>query len=245
VSVDAVARTMDRPETVRNFSVHSLVRNMGCEGMELPAWKRVLDLIIGITALVLFSPLMLVAACLIRMTSHGPVLFRQTRVGHGGRLFEMLKFRTMICAPPTQQQEDIIQRQVYYRELIAGAQPDPDTGLFRTKQDPRVTKIGEFLRLFSIDELPQLMNVVRGEMSLVGPRPALQWEAEMLTADQRRRHAVPPGMTGLWQVSGRNRISSLDMIKIDLEYVERLSLWLDLWVLARTPWVVLFQRYTR
>lgn len=245
MSVNAVAQTLDRPEAVRDYSGHSLGRNVICEGITLPAWKRILDLVIGLTALVLLSPLMLIVAALIRTTSPGPVLFSQSRVGHGGRPFKMLKFRTMICALPTQQQEDRVQRQVYYSELIAGAQPDPDTGLFRTKQDPRVTKIGEFLRLLSIDELPQLVNVIRGEMSLVGPRPALQWEAEMLTADQRRRHAVPPGMTGLWQVSGRNRISSLDMIKIDLRYVERLSLWLDLWILARTPWAVLFQRYTR
>jgi lipopolysaccharide/colanic/teichoic acid biosynthesis glycosyltransferase len=157
----------------------------------------------------------------------------------------MLKFRTMIAAAASQEQEDIVQRETYSRELIAAAQPDPDTKLFRAKQDPRVTTIGKFLRTLSIDELPQLVNVIRGEMSLVGPRPALQWEAELLTDDQCRRFMVPPGMTGLWQVSGRNRVSSLDMIMLDLEYVDRLSPWLDLSVLARTPWAVLYQRYTR
>lgn len=245
MSVDAAAQPLESMPLDTSCDPYLAERSCSCEKVEIPPWKRCLDVFFAIVALLLFSPIMLVVALLIRMTSPGPAIFKQTRVGHGGRPFRMWKFRTMIAASPSQGAECHLQREIYSRELIAGAQPDPGTKLFRAKQDSRVTTVGSFLRLFSIDELPQLVNVIRGEMSLVGPRPALPWEAEMLTGDQRRRHAVPPGMTGLWQVSGRNRVSSLEMIMIDLEYVDRFSLWLDLTVLARTPWAVLFQRYTR
>ena len=244
MSIGVTVQLLDDRGSDQGSAIHFLEQGGAAYKVDLPQWKRFFDVFIGAAALVLLSPLMLITVCLIRMTSPGPTLFRQTRVGHGGHPFQMLKFRTMLCSP-SREEEDLAQREVYFLELVAGAQPDPETRLYRTEQDPRVTTIGKFLRIFSIDELPQLINVIRGEMSLVGPRPALQWEAQMLTGEQRRRHAIPPGMTGLWQVLGRNRISSLDMIKLDLEYVDHFSFWLDLSILIRTPWAVLFQRYTR
>ena len=153
----------------------------------------------------------------------------------------MFKFRTMHDAAA----DDAAERDLIVRELRGDAVPAADTNLFRPRSDPRVTSVGKFLRLMSIDELPQIFNVLRGEMSLVGPRPALPWEVDLFTIEQRRRHACLPGITGLWQVSGRNRLSSLEMIALDLEYVDRRSLWLDLSILLRTPKAVLLDRHTR
>jgi len=209
----------------------------------IPAWKKLLDIVLAGAALIAVSPLFLVTAILIRTTSAGPILFRQIRIGRGGRPFTMFKFRTMYNLP--NEKEELAHRQAFRRELTSAAEPNPSTSLFREDFDRRVTPLGRILRVFSVDELPQLLNVLRGEMSLVGPRPLLPAEAQMLSAVQRNRHAVLPGMTGLWQVSGRNRISSLAMIQIDLEYISHLSIWLDLFVLIRTPYAVLFDRHTR
>ena len=233
---------LDERSTALEFALRPILRRE-LSKLAVPRWKRILDLVVGSAAFVLLSPLMLLVACLVRLESHGPALFRQTRVGHGGRLFTMLKFRTMYQL--SRGEGDFAQREAYYRELAGSAEKDPETELFRPRADPRVTPVGRALRLLSIDELPQLVNVLRGEMSLVGPRPALLWEAQALTAEQWRRHAVPPGMTGLWQVYARNRVSSLDMIRLDLEYVDRLSIWLDLRLLLLTPRAVLFDRHTR
>jgi lipopolysaccharide/colanic/teichoic acid biosynthesis glycosyltransferase len=207
----------------------------------IPAWKRVLDVTVGGVALILLSPLMLVAAALIRLTSAGPVLFRQARVGRGERTFTMLKFRTMRVAPA-----GAVEGVDAVREELEGtATPDEATGLYRPVNDPRITAVGRFLRSTSIDELPQLFNVIRGEMSLVGPRPALPAEVELFTPEQRRRHLRQPGVTGLWQVGGRNLLSSREMLELDVDYVERCSLRLDLQILLRTPRAVLFDRNTR
>jgi lipopolysaccharide/colanic/teichoic acid biosynthesis glycosyltransferase len=207
----------------------------------VPRWKRALDISLTAPALVLLLPVMAIAACLVFCSGRGPILFRQMRVGRGERHFTILKFRTMYQS----RHSDAADREAYRRELADEATPVPDGHLFRPANDPRVTPVGRFLRQFSIDELPQLFNVLKGEMSLVGPRPALPWEAELFTRQQRRRHAALPGITGLWQVNGRNRCSSLDMLKFDLRYVEECSLKLDLVILLRTPQAVLFERYTR
>lgn len=207
----------------------------------IPKWKRPVDLGLGVAAVVLLSPLMIVTALLIRLTSRGPILFKQERVGRGERVFTMLKFRTMRNGSG----ERAADRSVIAEELAGSAKPSPTTGLYRPSGDPRVTRIGRLLRRLSIDELPQLLNVIAGQMSLVGPRPAPPDEVMLFTAEQRRRHACLPGITGLWQVGGRNRVDSKVMLALDLDYVERCSLSLDLSILVRTPRAVLFDRYTR
>jgi lipopolysaccharide/colanic/teichoic acid biosynthesis glycosyltransferase len=200
----------------------------------------VLDLVIAFFLLVLATPIMLSAAILVRLTSQGPALFRQTRIGRNGRPFTMLKLRTMHV-----DSDDSRHREFNTRELLGQAVRETQDGIFKPDHDPRITPIGGFLRRFSIDELPQLFNVLRGEMSLVGPRPSLPWEVELYTSEQRRRDRCRPGMTGLWQVSGRNRRTMLEMLALDVAYVDSRSLLLDLWILLRTPYAVLFGRDTR
>jgi lipopolysaccharide/colanic/teichoic acid biosynthesis glycosyltransferase len=206
----------------------------------VPPWKRILDLVVGSTALILLAPVMVLAAAAIAVTSRGPILFRQVRVGRGERPFMMLKFRTMRANAQTDDGRDALQN-----ELSGSASPDPTTMLFRPSDDPRILPVGRFLRRFSIDELPQLWNVVRGDMSLVGPRPAPPSEVELFPPEQRERHRCPPGLTGLWQVSGRNLVSSREMLTLDMVYVRNRSLALDLRILLRTPRAVLVDRYTR
>jgi lipopolysaccharide/colanic/teichoic acid biosynthesis glycosyltransferase len=195
---------------------------------------RLLDVTISAVALVVLAPLMVAIAALIRATSPGPAIFRQARVGHLERPFEMLKFRTMYLHC-----EDTPHREYVTALLVhAEAPQEPVNGLFKLDGDPRVTPLGAFLRRTSLDELPQLYNVLRGEMSLIGPRPALVWEADLYEARHRRRFEVKPGITGLWQVRGRNKLSMRDALELDAEYVERRCLALDLWILAMTLPVV-------
>ena len=195
---------------------------------------RLLDVIISAVALVVLAPLMVVIAALIRATSPGPAIFRQARVGHLERPFEMLKFRTMYLHC-----EDTPHREYVTALLMrAGAAQEPVNGLFKLDGDPRLTRLGAFLRRTSLDELPQLYNVLRGEMSLVGPRPALAWEVDLYEARHRRRFEVKPGITGLWQVRGRNKLGMRDALELDVEYVQRRCLALDLWILAMTLPVV-------
>jgi lipopolysaccharide/colanic/teichoic acid biosynthesis glycosyltransferase len=192
--------------------------------------KRALDLLLAGSALVLLWPLLLAIVVAIRLTSRGPAVFRQERLGQGGQPFVMLKFRTMYTDT-----DDAVHR-AYVTQLLTEDEPAAggSAGLFKLEADPRVTPIGHWLRRTSLDELPQLLNVVRGEMSLVGPRPALGWEAQMYTEVDYRRFDVLPGITGLWQVSGRSRLSMREALVLDVEYVRRRSLWLDLVILART-----------
>lgn len=204
----------------------------------VPRWKRALDLMAGIAALALLSPVMLAAAIAVRVSSRGPVLFRQTRIGLNERPFTMLKFRTMYVDA-----DHGAQNALNLRELRGEAVAED--GLYRLAEDPRITPVGRILRRYSIDELPQLLNLLCGEMSLVGPRPALPWEVALFTPDQRRRHASLPGLTGLWQVSGRNRLSMQQMLDLDLAYVEGCTLGRDIAILLRTPAAVLLDRATR
>ena len=193
------------------------------------AWtKRALDAFIAFMALLVAAPILLLIAMLIRVTSTGPVLFRQTRIGAGGRSFVMLKFRTM-----KDRCSDDLHRE-YVTDLLNGAATQKD-GLFKLHNDPRITAVGRALRKLSLDELPQLINVLRGEMSLVGPRPSLPWELRMFPAWAYRRLEVLPGVTGLWQVGGRNRLTMLQGLELDVQYVEQRSLWLDLRIIAKTP----------
>lgn len=200
--------------------------------------QRLFDLALTIPILILIAPLLVVAALAVAVTSRGPVLFRQIRIGRDEQPFWMLKFRTMYVDADHRLQEEMNRRELE-GEAVA------EDGLFKPVHDPRITPVGRFLRQSSIDELPQLFNVLKGEMSLVGPRPALPWEVELFTAEQRRRHACRPGITGIWQVCGRNRLSMPKMLALDLVYVRYRSLKLDLWVLLQTPKAVLFERATR
>jgi lipopolysaccharide/colanic/teichoic acid biosynthesis glycosyltransferase len=201
----------------------------------VPRTKRLLDVTLSTLALLLLSPVLAAIAVAVRLTSPGPALFRQERVGLHARPFLCLKFRTMRVDAA-----DAPHRQYVTRLLTEAAPPTGSArGLFKLEDDPRVTPIGRLLRRTSLDELPQLVNVLRGEMSLVGPRPALAWEAELYLPEEHRRFEVLPGITGLWQVSGRSRLSMREALALDVEYVRRRSLALDLWILARTVPAVL------
>ncbi len=193
--------------------------------------KRALDLAVALTLIVILAPALAVLMLLVRSTSAGPAVFRQQRLGRDRRPFTMLKLRTMHVG-----QDDRIHREYVTSLLSAGqeAVASPGSGLYKLEADPRVTRVGAWLRKTSLDELPQLYNVLRGEMSLVGPRPVLPWEAEMFSGQHQRRFAVRPGLTGLWQVSGRSRLSMTKALELDVEYVARRSLALDLMILIRT-----------
>lgn len=188
--------------------------------------KRAFDLFFGLVALIITLPLIALSALVIFLEDGRPILFRQRRVGENGRLFEMLKFRTMI------RNAEQLQSQVEKR--------DADGNLVhKSKNDPRVTRAGRFLRRYSLDELPQFINVVRGDMSLVGPRPELPYLVEKYQPWQRKRFAVPPGITGWWQVSGRSDKPMHLHTEEDLYYIQNYSIWLDIQILMRTVWVVL------
>jgi exopolysaccharide biosynthesis polyprenyl glycosylphosphotransferase len=194
------------------------------------AVKQVWERAVAVIALVVLAPALLALAAAVRLESRGPALFRQTRVGRVGRTFTMLKLRTM-CADA----EDL-------RTGLLAHADDADGVLFKMRRDPRVTRVGRFLRTYSLDELPQLVNVARGDMALVGPRPPLPSEVERYDHDTRRRLAVTPGLTGLWQVSGRSDLSWEESVRLDLRYVENWSLGLDLHILTRTAGAVLRHR---
>jgi lipopolysaccharide/colanic/teichoic acid biosynthesis glycosyltransferase len=192
--------------------------------------KRALDIALASALIVIVAPLLALLWCLVRSTSAGPSLFRQERLGRDMRPFTMLKLRSMQVS-----NDDWVHRS-YVTSMLAveGKAAARDGGLFKLTDDPRVTSLGVWLRRTSLDELPQLINVLRGDMSLVGPRPMLPWEAQLLAAPYRPRFTVKPGITGLWQVSGRSRLSMQRALELDVEYVRRRSIFLDLTILART-----------
>ena len=196
--------------------------------------KRALDVTAGTLGLVLTAPVMLGLAAAIKLESPGPALFRQQRVGLGGRPFLLYKFRSMHAAA------DEEQHRRYVARLLAESQAS------RTwvpiEQDARVTRIGHLLRRSHLDELPQLLNIVRGEMSLVGPRPPIPYEVELYQPWHLRRLSVVPGLTGLWQVEGWGRLTFDEGVTLDLAYIERRSMWLDLKILFRTVWQILAGR---
>jgi exopolysaccharide biosynthesis polyprenyl glycosylphosphotransferase len=183
--------------------------------------KRVLDRLLGSAMFLVLVPVLAVIAVAVKLSSPGPVLFRQLRIGEDGRPFEMLKFRSMVV--------DAEDRRAELEAVNEG-----NDVLFKIRADPRITRVGAFLRRYSLDELPQLWNVVRGDMSLVGPRPPLLQEVIAYSADATRRLRVRPGMTGLWQVSGRSDLSWEESIRLDLRYVDNWSLALDVIILWRT-----------
>jgi exopolysaccharide biosynthesis polyprenyl glycosylphosphotransferase len=197
-----------------------------------PHWavKRAVDIVGAAVLLGIMGIPMLVMSLLIRLTSQGKVLFRQERVGMDGKTFELLKFRSMTAGA-----SDQIHRDFMFQMLSDKATSEGGSGnFFKVADDPRITKIGRILRRFSLDELPQLLNVLKGDMSLVGPRPALAYEVDLYEAWQRRRLDVLPGMTGLWQVSGRSRLSPADMLRLDVHYAETWSLFTDMLIIMKT-----------
>lgn len=191
--------------------------------------KRTFDVVMASILLIVLSPVMLLAYLAVRATSPGGAIFRQVRVGALKRPFVLLKFRTMVqgCSEEAHQS--------FVRQMMAGDDPRSCDGLYKLDNDPRVTPVGRFLRRTSIDELPQLVNVLRGDMSLVGPRPALPWEVELFPISASSRFLVRPGLTGLWQISGRNRLTMLDGLRLDVEYVKRCGLSTDLLIMLFTP----------
>lgn len=212
------------------------------EGFELPllglrrtpsgdvrlAAKRLLDIMGSAAMLAVASPIMGLVALAIRFESKGPILFRQTRAGRNGRKFTMLKFRSMVVDAEEQR------KKLAHLNEMSGP-------VFKIRRDPRVTKVGAFIRRTSLDELPQLFNILLGDMSLVGPRPPLPSEVSQYKPWQRRRLSVKPGLTGLWQVSGRNNVDFEEWMALDLRYIDDWSLWLDVKILLRTLPAVLFK----
>jgi len=201
--------------------------------------KRIMDIVGSALGLLIAAPFFLVIAVAIKLTSKGPVFFRQQRIGHFGKPFIFLKFRSMYLNNDPKIHLD------YIRQLISGTadrQPSNGNGhgIYKLTTDPRVTRAGAFLRRTSLDELPQLINVLRGEMSLVGPRPPIPYEVDTYQTWHRRRVLeAKPGITGLWQVSGRSRVKFDEMVRLDVRYAMQRSLWLDLKILLLTPRAVI------
>jgi lipopolysaccharide/colanic/teichoic acid biosynthesis glycosyltransferase len=233
----------ERPELLRRASRVWLVAS---ESTTLPPFtpplprlgrvlKRVLDVVLSVIGLLLMLPLLAVVLVAVRCESAGPVIFKQVRMGANGRRFRMYKVRTMY------QGNDDSDHRRYVADLIAGL-AEPRAGVFKLTDDPRVTRVGRLLRHLSIDELPQLWNVLKGDMSLVGPRPPLPGETELYSAEAWERLAVRPGITGLWQVSGRSQLSFDEMVSLDVNYWKGWTLWSDLAILLRTPKAVLSGR---
>ncbi|HEX5711811.1 MAG TPA: sugar transferase [Solirubrobacterales bacterium] len=211
------------------------------ESRWLAALRRLFDIVFATTLIVLFSPILIAVAVAVRLDSHGPSLFRQRRVGHREREFTLFKFRSMrLDADPRGHKE-------YVTALIKGADGSANgdgegKDLYKLAVDNRITPVGRWIRKWSLDELPQLFNVLLGDMTLVGPRPAIPYEVAEYPNWYLQRFSVKPGLTGYWQVSGRNERTYEEMVRLDIEYAERRSLGLDLSILVKTPWVVLSRK---
>jgi lipopolysaccharide/colanic/teichoic acid biosynthesis glycosyltransferase len=189
--------------------------------------RRMADFVVAAVLLGLLCVPMLVIAFAVWFEDRGPALFRQERVGLHRNRFTMLKFRTMTVGVPDDSLRDLIGRELRGEDTAVN-------GSSKLNGDRRITRVGAFLRRTSLDELPQLINVVRGDMALVGPRPCLDWEADLFPAEFAPRFNVRPGLTGLWQVSGRSTLGTLDMLRLDVRYVRTRSLWTDVGILLRT-----------
>jgi len=198
----------------------------------IPRWKRVLDITLIILALPVLLPVMVCIAFIIRFASQGPILFRQERVGYLGKRFMCFKFRTMVAGIETATHEG------HLATLMSSNKPMEKMD---TKGDPRIIPFGVPLRASGLDELPQIINVLRGDMSLVGPRPCVPYEFDKYLAWQKERFNTVPGLTGLWQVSGKNNTTFEEMIHLDIAYTKRKSVWLDLWIVFKTVPALIMQ----
>jgi len=192
----------------------------------LPTWKRALDVAVSVTALVVLLPVLAAVAALIKLTSKGPVIFRQTRSGLGGRTFELYKFRSMV------ENAEALRDELTDQNEVSGP-------VFKMERDPRITTVGRWLRKSSLDELPQLWNVLRGDMSLVGPRPPIPAETLEYDGWQRRRLEVTPGITCIWQVSGRSNVPFIEWMRMDIRYARRITPWGDFLILLKTAPAIL------
>jgi exopolysaccharide biosynthesis polyprenyl glycosylphosphotransferase len=223
---------VDTPSPLSNAAVHK--HGAGRVAM---LTKRSMDVVGSISMLLVLSPLLLLVAIAVKLTSKGPILFRQQRVGLHGELFTFLKFRSMYVNNDPKIHQEFVARFIAGESNGTGAASAAP--VFKLTNDPRVTKLGRLLRATSIDELPQLFNVLAGQMALVGPRPPLPYEYNRYNAWHRRRNDVKPGITGLWQVTGRSRTTFDEMVRLDLKYAREWSVWTDLKILLQTPRAVL------
>jgi len=200
--------------------------------------RRIADLFIACAGVLLLAPLLIVIIVIVRHTTPGPALFRQQRLGKDRRSFEIYKFRTMYVDVSEESHREYVTEAL----TVQGDGHALDHDLHKLTDDPRITRVGAFLRQTSMDELPQLLNVIKGDMALVGPRPCLSYECDLLRGRQFERFAVKPGLTGLWQVSGRSSLTFREALDLDVEYVRRRSFALDMRILLKTVPVVLFRR---
>jgi lipopolysaccharide/colanic/teichoic acid biosynthesis glycosyltransferase len=201
--------------------------------------KRSLDLAASLLGLVLVSPILVLVAAAVKVESHGPVLFRQERLGLGGRPFIVYKFRTMFSSAGQDRHRDHVRDLIRRDAAEAGSDT---TAWIPIPADARVTRLGAFLRRSHLDELPQLINIARGEMSLVGPRPPIPYEVEVYQPWHLRRLAVIPGLTGLWQATGWGRLSFDEGVALDIAYIDRRSFWFDMGLILRTLWQIAIGR---
>ena len=200
--------------------------------------RRIADLFVACAGVLLLAPLLIVIIVIVRHTTPGPALFRQQRLGKDRRCFEIYKFRTMYVDVSEESHREYVTEAL----TVQGDGHALDHDLHKLTDDPRITRVGAFLRQTSMDELPQLLNVIKGDMALVGPRPCLSYECDLLRGRQFERFAVKPGLTGLWQVSGRSSLTFREALDLDVEYVRCRSLALDMRILLKTVPVVLFRR---
>jgi len=203
---------------------------------KMPLWKRSMDIICALTGLILLFPLFLIVAVFLKMVSPGPIFFKQERVGYGGKIFSMIKLRTM------HHNSDNSVHEKHMAGIING---DDKNDLYmpisKVPNDPRIIPFGKFLRITAIDELPQLYHILIGDMSLVGPRPPIPYEVDEYKYWHADRFDTVPGLTGLWQVSGKNRLPFNEMIRLDIRYIQSQSFWLDIKILLLTPAVIISQ----
>ena len=233
-----LTRTREREQELR-------LERVAAEPRPLAALRRLIDIAFALSLILLFAPILIVVTVAVRLDSRGPALFRQRRVGYAEREFTLFKFRSMrLDADPRGHQE-------YVTALIKGSDAPAGDGkgegegrdsLYKLAVDNRITPVGRFIRRWSLDELPQLFNVVRGDMTLVGPRPSIPYEVAEYPTWYLQRFSVKPGLTGLWQVSGRSERSYEEMVRLDVRYTERRSVALDLSILLKTPWIVLSRK---
>jgi lipopolysaccharide/colanic/teichoic acid biosynthesis glycosyltransferase len=223
-----------------NVTLYQDLMNPPAKKKSLLVMKRAIDLLVTGLGLLVLSPVFAAIAIAIKLTSKGPVLFKQQRVGQYGKLFTVLKFRSMYVNNDHSVHKDYVTKLIANQAQRNGATAGKSDGVYKLTSDRRITPLGQILRRTSLDELPQILNVFTGEMSLVGPRPPIPYElAAYQTWHRRRILEAKPGITGLWQVTGRSLVKFDDMVRLDLRYANSWSLGLDLWILLRTPMAVI------